>query len=236
MIKLNDIIDNQSTKIGRFFDFFMQILIILSIITFSVETLPNLPKTTDHLFHLFEVFVVIIFSFEYVARLIISKNKLSYVFSFMGMIDLLSILPFYLSLGLDLRSLRIFRLFRLIRIFKLVRYNEAVDRFYRALLLVKQEIILLIVTMTIIIYLAGVIMYFIENPAQPKVFASVFHGVWWAISTITTVGYGDIYPITVAGKIFTFCLLIIGLVVIAIPAGLFASALSRAIDQSNDKK
>lgn len=229
MLNLKDLIDNDSTFCGRFFDYFIQVLIIISIVSFSIETLPNLPASVNNLCYGIEVLVVLIFTFEYIARLIVREKKLSYVFSFFGFIDLMSILPFYFSWGvLDLRSIRAFRLLRLVRIFKLARYNSAADRFHRAFMIAREEIILLVITMLIILYLAGVGIYYFEHPAQPQAFASVFHGLWWAVSTLTTVGYGDVYPVTAGGKIFTFFILVIGLGVIAIPAGLFASALQKA--------
>lgn len=222
------IIEDASTKNGKRFDLFTQLLIVLSLVSFSVKTLPNISDWVDELCWITEVITILFFTFEYIARIYVADKKTDYIFSFFGMVDLLSILPFYLSAGLDLRSLRSFRLFRLIRLLKLARYNTAADRFYRAFSLAREEIILLLITMMIILYVAGVGIYYFEHDAQPEAFASIFHGLWWAVSTLTTVGYGDVYPITIGGKVFTFVILVLGLGVIAIPAGLFASALSRA--------
>jgi voltage-gated potassium channel len=228
MINLHNIIDNGSTKIGRFVDYCIQLVILGSIIVFSIETLPTLSPITYAILYRIEVCVVVFFTCEYIARLIVAPKKLSYVFSFFGMIDLISILPFYLHFGFDTTSIRAFRLLRLIRIFKLTRYNSAADRFHRAFMLAREEIVLLVLTMLIILYLSGVGIYYFERSAQPQVFASIFDGLWWAVSTLTTVGYGDVYPVTSGGKFFTFLVLLLGLGVIAIPAGLFASALSKA--------
>jgi voltage-gated potassium channel len=160
--------------------------------------------------------------------LIVAENKKRFAFSFFGIIDLLAILPFYLTTGFDLRALRSFRLLRLVRILKLVRYSKAVQRFAIAFATAKEELILFMCSTLIIVYLAAVGIYYFENPVQPEAFSSIFHSLWWAVATLTTVGYGDVYPITAGGKIFTFLVLIAGLGIVSIPAGIVASALSDA--------
>jgi len=150
------------------------------------------------------------------------------VFSFYGLVDLAAIIPFYISSGLDLRAVRVFRLFRLIRILKLLKYNAALNRFRRALQIAKEELILFGLLAGIVLYLSAAGIYFFEYPAQPDQFSSVFHSLWWALTTLTTVGYGDMYPVTIGGKIFTFFVLVVGLGIVAVPTGLVASALSKA--------
>ncbi|MEI8704314.1 ion transporter [Pseudoalteromonas sp. B62] len=140
-------------------------------------------------------------------------------------------LPFYLSTGYDLRSIRIFRLLRLVRILKLFKYNQAIKRFHRALVIAKEELILFGFVAAIMLYLSAVGIYYCESDAQPEQFSSVFHSLWWSVTTLTTVGYGDMYPVTVGGKIFTFFILTIGLGIVAVPTGLLASALSEARKQ-----
>jgi voltage-gated potassium channel len=149
------------------------------------------------------------------------------VFSFYGLIDLAAILPFYIATGFDLRSVRAIRLLRLFRIFKMVRYSEALARFRRAFQLVREELVIFLSASFVIVYLASVGIYYFENPAQPEIFASVFHSMWWAIATLSTVGYGDIYPITSGGRLFTGLVLLVGLGIVAVPAGVLASALSQ---------
>lgn len=144
---------------------------------------------------------------------------------------MIAILPFYISSGFDLRSIRTFRLLRLIRILKLFKYSQAIARFHRALVIVKEELILFGFVAVIMLYLSAVGIYYFENSTQPERFKSVFHSLWWAVTTLTTVGYGDLFPITVGGKLFTFFVLIIGLGIVAVPTGLIASALSRARDE-----
>jgi len=226
--KLRSIIEDNTTRKGKYFDYFIQSLILLSLIAFTIETLPNNSERTVQLLGLFELICIIIFSVEYLLRIFVAKKPLKYIFSFYGIIDLLAILPFYLKGAYDLRALRVFRIFRIFRAFKLIRYNRALNRFHIATKIVKEEMILFFIITFIFVFLASSGIYFFENEAQPELFSSVFHSGWWAIATLTTVGYGDIYPITMGGKIFTFFILLIGVGVVTVPAGLVASALSQA--------
>jgi voltage-gated potassium channel len=235
--KIRIIIEDNTSQKGKVFDYFIQVLIFLSLIAFTVETLPNNSVDTVNILDNFELICVIIFSVEYILRIFVSKNPFKYIFSFYGIIDFLAIFPFYLRGIFDLRALRAFRIFRIFRALKLIRYNKALNRFHIAAKIVKEEIILFLIITFIFIFLASAGIYFFENEAQPKVFASVIHSGWWAVVTLTTVGYGDVYPITTGGKIFTFFILLIGVGIITIPAGLVASALSKAreIEEDNDK-
>lgn len=228
MPTLKQVIEDSDTKAGKTFDLFIQAVIVVSLVAFTIETLPDLSPTTRTFLRGIEIVSVTIFTVEYLARVLVASNRPAFIFSFFGIIDLLAILPFYLGLGLDLRSLRAFRLLRLVRIFKLARYSAAARRFHRAFLIAKEELALFLFATLIIIYLAAVGIYHFENPAQPEAFSSVFHSLWWAVSTLTTVGYGDIYPVTAGGKIFTFFILAAGLGIVSIPAGLVASALAKA--------
>ena len=174
------------------------------------------------------LFCVLVFPAEYIARIIVADRKTVFIFSFFGIIDFLAIAPFYLYFDIHLVSLRALRLLRLLRVFKLVRYSNSIKRFHRAFLIAKEELLLFLFVTLVIIYLASVGIYQFENPAQPKAFSSVFASLWWAVATLTTVGYGDIVPITVGGKVFTFVILLMGLGVVSIPAGMVATALSKA--------
>tara|TARA_B100000287_G_C20593418_1_gene765145 strand:+ start:532 stop:1272 length:741 start_codon:yes stop_codon:yes gene_type:complete len=226
--RLKDTIENNTSKSGKIFDYFIQILIILSLVSFSLETLPNLSESFDSFFYYFETITVSIFLVEYLLRFYVASNKLKYVFSFYGIIDLLAILPYILGSFIDLRFIRIFRIFRILRAFKLIRYNYALQRFNIAFKLIKEELILFLGVTLILIFITSAGIYFFENSSQPEAFKSIFHSAWWAVATLTTVGYGDIYPITIGGKIFTFLILIFGLGIVTVPAGLFASSLSKA--------
>ncbi len=223
--RLQTVFAGNRTLFGRACQAFIQALIVLSIVAFTVETLPDLPPEIRSNLHRFEVFVIIVFTIEYLLRLWLSERRLVFIFSFHGIIDLLVILPFYLQLGLDLRSLRILWLFRLFRLFKLVRYVDAAKRIGDAFRLVRVDLAVFGIGALFVFYLAAVGIYFFERDAQPDTFASVFHSFWWALATLTTVGYGDVYPVTVGGKIFTFFTLMIGLGVFAVPTGLITMAI-----------
>lgn len=234
MPTLKQVIEESDTSLGRGFDLFIQSLIILSLIAFSIETLPNLSDSVQYWLRGFEILSVLIFSAEYIVRVYVATPRSRYVFSFFGIVDIAAVLPFYIGTGVDLRSIRSFRLLRLFRIFKLVRYSAAVRRFHVALTIAKEEIVLFLGATLILLYLAAVGIYYFESDAQPEQFGSVFHSLWWAVATLTTVGYGDAYPITVGGRVFTFVILLIGLGVISVPAGLVASALAKARQLEED--
>jgi|TARA_B110000908_G_scaffold48936_1_gene59736 voltage-gated potassium channel len=226
--KLRAVIEDTSTVKGKIFDYFIQALILLSLLAFTIETFPDNSKVTIELLNTFEFLCVIVFSIEYLLRVIVSKKPLKYIFSFYGIIDFLAIFPFYLKSIYDLRALRAFRIFRIFRALKLIRYNRALNRFNIASKIVKEELILFLILTSIFVFIASAGIYFFENEAQPENFSSVIHSGWWAIVTLTTVGYGDVYPITVGGKIFTTFIVLIGVGIVTIPAGLVASALSKA--------
>ena len=233
--QIREIIDGHDTKLARYVSLFIQFLILVSIVTFSVETLPNLKPQAITILHSIEFFSVMVFTLEYILRIYVADNKLKFIFSFFGLIDFLAILPFYIAVGVDLRSLRALRFLRLFRILKLVRYNKAMNQFSRAIKSAKEQIFLFIFITLILIYFAAVGIYYFENEAQPEHFTSIFDSLWWAIITLTTVGYGDVYPITVGGKVFTFLILMIGLGIVAIPTGIISSALTTSIDKNDDK-
>jgi len=227
-MSLRDVINRPETGAGRVFALSIQCLIILSMISFSLETLPGLSPEARRFLRYFEIFSVLVFTVEYVLRIVTAEKPLKFVFSFFGIIDLAAILPFYLTTGLDLRAVRGFRLLRLFRIFKLARYSRAVQRYHRAFILSREELMLFGVTSLLVLYLSAVGIYYFENPLQPEVFSSVFSSLWWAVITLTTVGYGDMVPATTGGRFFTFVILVVGIGVIAVPTAIFSSALARA--------
>lgn len=227
MSALKETVEYRDSKGSKVFNGSIEILIIISIISFSIQTLPDLPLRTREFLNVLETVIVIIFTVEYILRIIVADNKLKYIFSFYGLIDLLAILPFYITAGIDLRALRMFRLFRILRAFKLFRYSKAITRFQIALKLIKEELVVFFFATCFMLFLSAVGIYYFENPVQPEAFKSIFHSLWWALITLTTVGYGDMIPITVGGKVFTFVILMIGLAIVAVPTGLITSAISR---------
>lgn len=226
--KLGILIEDNTTKGGKIFDYLIQVLILISMVSFSIETLPNNSKETKKILSIIETFCVSVFSIEYILRVFVAKKPIKYIFSFYGLIDLLAILPFYLLATIDLRALRVFRFFKIFRALKLIRYNKALHRFHIAAKIIKEEIVLFFIVTAMLIFLSASGIYFFENESQPETFSSIFHSLWWAIVTLTTVGYGDVFPITVGGKIFTFFVLILGIGIVTVPAGLVATALTKA--------
>ena len=155
-MNITDIVQRSDTKSGRIFDWSVIALILASTITLSLETLPELSPTMRTVFHVCEVLFVGVFTIEYCLRVATAPHRLRYIFSFYGIIDLMAILPSYLSMGLlDLRALRIVRLFRILRILKLTRYSRAMARFGRAIALAKEDIVLFLAVTAIVLYLSA---------------------------------------------------------------------------------
>ena len=230
-MNFKQIVEETDTRAGRWFDLLVIGLILISIATFSIETLPDLSPGTSSLLRWAETISVLLFTLEYLLRVLVADRKVGFIFSFFGLIDLAAILPFYIALGVDLRSVRAIRLVRLLRMGKLARYSDAMNRFRRAAVIAREELIVFLGVAGVLIYLSAVGIYYFENKAQPELFASVFHSQWWAVVTLTTVGYGDVYPITVGGRLFTFAVLTAGLGVIAVPTGLIASAMAKVREE-----
>ena len=224
------------TKLGHRIELFIQFLIISSIINFTVQTLPNINPTYQKVSNSIEVVSVFFFSLEYFLRLLSSKKPFKFIFSFFGIVDLLAILPFYLTLGADLKSLRAVRLFRLLRLLKFLRYGDTLKNLKQSFDNVKKELTLFSAATLLLIYFSSVGIYFFENEAQPDAFSSVFSAMWWSVATLTTVGYGDIYPITTGGKIFSTFIVFIGLGLVAVPTGLIASSLTQALNKKSSDK
>lgn len=218
---------NGYVELGRF-EKLIQILIVISLISFAFETLPNLSTAWQNVLKFTEIIIVLIFTIEYIIRISLCRPRLKYIFSFYGVIDILAILPFFLTAGIDIKSIRAFRLLRLLRFVKLLKYNKAIRRLRDALIDAKDELILSGIVAGILLYLASIGIYYFEEEAQPDSFGSVFHSMWWAVCSLTTVGYGDVKPITVGGKIFTGIVLIIGVGIVAMPTAILASSFNNA--------
>ena len=223
---LEKIVEDTDTRAGRAFDLVVEALILVSLVSFSLETLPHLSKEWRFWLYVVEAVTVALFTVEYALRILVADQRLRFIFSLYGLVDLAAILPFYIAVGVDLRSLRVLRMFRLFRVFKLFRYTKAMQRFREALGRIKEELVLYLFATTLLLFLASVGIYYFEGETQPETFGSVFHCLWWAVITLTTVGYGDACPVTVGGRIFTGLVLLLGIGTIAVPTGLFASALT----------
>ena len=221
---------------GSLFETLTQGLVLFSLITFTFETVPSIESEYGQALNWVEGAIIGLFTLEYVLRFWAAEKRLGFAFSFFGIIDLLTILPALLTLGVDGRPLRAFRLVRVFRIFKLVRYSDAIERIQIAWQVAKEELTFAIVGSLVVIYVSSVFIYFFERAAQPDAFGSVPEAIWWAVVTFTTVGYGDVTPITLGGKVFSFVLLMTALVMVGIPAGIVASALSTAREMQLERK
>ena len=212
------------------FELTMAAVILFSLAAFSIGTIQGLPAVVVAGLRWIELLTVALFTLEYACRLLGTDRPWRYVVSFYGLVDLLAIAP-YLLAGLDSRAVRILRLLRLVRVFKLVRYVGAMERLGAAARSVREELALFAGAATMLMFVAAVGIWHFEHEVQPEAFGSVFHGLWWAVVTLTTVGYGDAFPVTLGGRIFTAIVVLLGIGIVAVPTGLFASALSRASEQ-----
>ena len=236
--------DNRASKI---FDLLIMSLIVLSIVAIVLESFEELSSKYSAVFRVFEAFTVAVFTVEYLARIWTADllypearhPRIKYIFSFMALMDLLAILPFYLPfLSADMRYLRmvrLFRLFRLFRVFKLGRYLEALQTIVQVIRLSAARLIISMVLCFFVMLFSAIIMYTVENPVQPEQFPNVISSLWWAICTLTTVGYGDVYPITPIGRFFASIISLVGIGIIAIPTGIIAAGFSTVISDGSEK-
>ena len=205
--------------------FAIGIAIITSCVLIALETVPSLQDSYGPVMLIMEFAFLSLFLVEYVARLICTPRPLDYALSFWGIVDLLACLPALLFLLPDWQVLRSLRLVRMIRLLKLFRLSHALDRVERAFFQVRDELGVFVFLALLVLFLAAVGIYHFEHAAQPDVFTSIPASLWWALATLTTVGSGDVYPITAGGKAFTGLVLLVGLGVVAVPAGVVTAAL-----------
>lgn len=206
-------------------------LIVVSLLSVSLETLPSLTQNVLRLFMILEIVITVLFTIEYIWRIATAERKWKYIFSFYGLIDLIAILPIFFMFVVDLRPLRVFRLFALLRILKLVRHIDALKTFGIALKQSKEQLLVFFTVALFFLYLAAIGIYYFEHEAQPDKFQSIFHCLWWSIATLTTVGYGDVYPITTGGKMFASLIVLLGIGIVAAPAGIIAAALTSSSEK-----
>ena len=219
-------------KSFNLFDRFIYVLIIVNVFAMVLESHLSLRVAYGTYFHVFEFISILIFSAEYIYRVYHAfvtegkKGVANYVFSLFGLIDLISILPFYLNqfMKLDGRFLRILRLFRLTRIFKLGRNSNSLRVFTKSLAGVKAELIFTLFLSVLTILFSASAIYYLENDAQPDKFSSITESIWWATVSLATVGYGDVYPVTVGGKLFATLISLVGIGVVAIPTGVISAS------------
>lgn len=218
---------------NKIVNYFLITLILFNVICLGLETDKNIYLTYKVFFQKVELYSVIIFTVEYFLRFI-TINKLKDIFKPLMLIDLFAILPFYLPLmGLDLRILRIFRLLRILRMFKLARYFEALQMIGKVIAKKKYELISIFGVLLILMFISSFLMFYAEADAQPNVFHNILDTFWWSLVTFTTVGYGDVYPITPYGKVLSGIIVLIGIMLFALPTSILTAEF---LDEYSQKK
>ncbi len=227
-------------------DIFLICLISLNILAIILESVASLHNRYGPVFFYFELFSIMVFTIEYLVRAWRSvelknpqfyhpvRGRLRYLLTPMALIDLIAILPFYLTLfiQIDLRMLRVFRLFR---VFKLTRYSSAMTLILAVFKEESRSFFAAFFVLFILLILASTGIYLIEHEVQPDAFGTIPDSMWWALVTLTTVGYGDVIPITTPGKLFGGCITIIGIGMVALPAGILASGFSDQLHRRRQK-
>jgi voltage-gated potassium channel len=217
------------------FDKTILALIFLNVVAVILESVPEIGKPFVKYFYVFDIVSVGIFTFEYLMRLWLCTidehykgsiaGRIKFITSPYGIIDLLAILPFYLPaiIPIDLRFIRILRMLRLFQVFKLPYYSNTLQKLTRVLKHKKYELITTFGLILILLIFSSSIIYYVENPVQPDKYSSIPASMWWAAITLTTIGYGDIFPVTALGKFFTMIIAMLGVVMVAIPTGIISS-------------
>jgi voltage-gated potassium channel len=203
---------------------FIQVAIALSCFVFTLETMPELASYQAQFALADDVFTGI-FVIELVVRILVVPKPHRYLTSFFGIVDLLAVLPSLV--GFNSKAVRAIRLIRLLKLLRDERASLALARLQGALRQVKNEMVVFGFVAFLVLYLGSVGIYFCEHEAQPEKFSSIPAAMWWALATLTTVGYGDAYPITGPGKLFAGLVILVGVGIVAIPTGLLASALTQ---------
>ena len=228
--RLHDVIFEADTFLGKFFDISLLILILFSVAAVMIESVELYSIKYKNALTLFEWTITAIFSLEYLLRIISVKKPLKYIFSFYGLIDLISLLPTYLGLFMfsesisSIKTIRTIRLLRVFRILKLIRYVKAANTLKQALIASRQRIIVFLLAVLAVATIMGTIIYIIEDSKDG--FTSIPRSIYWAIVTLTTVGYGDIAPQTVLGQFFASIIMILGYAIIAVPTGMVSVELA----------
>lgn len=239
--------DGTDSTRGDNFDKFITILIVLNVFAVVAESYADFEKQYHYVLLYFEIFSVFVFSIEYILRIWTAtilypdlkpyRARIKFAFSFLAIIDLLAVLPFYLPLliTVDLRFVRALRLVRLLRVLKLSRHNESLKMMGRVLKKSKSELGITVFVVLILLIVASSMMFFLEHDAQPDAFSDIGQGFWWAVATLTTVGYGDIYPVTGWGKLVSGLIALLGIGLVALPTGIIGSSFMDEIQLKRKK-
>ncbi|MFH1013273.1 MAG: ion transporter [Thermoplasmatota archaeon] len=232
----------------RAFEIFIMTLVLLNVFAVILETVDSLSSQFAYFFHIFDVFSVLVFTIEYLLRLWVCtiderykrpiKGRIRFATTPLAIVDILAILPFYLPMLIpfDLRFIRALRLFRLFRLFKIGRYSDAFRTLENIIKSKKEELLISVFSVMVLLVISSSMMYYVENEAQPDTFSSIPDAMWWGVSTLTTVGYGDVIPITTFGKIFGSIIALLGIGMFALPTGILASGFAEEIRKKGKGK
>lgn len=236
--KLHEIIYGTHTPAGKMFDIVLLVVIVYSVIVVMLESIPSFDEKYHEFLNISEWFVTILFTIEYILRIICIKSPKRYIFSFFGIIDFLSTVPKYLSFFIVgsqyITAFRALRLLRVFRILKLVRFIGESNNLLRALKASRTKIFIFVFFVLVVSVLLGTIMYLVEGPEHG--FNSIPHSVYWTIVTLTTVGYGDISPETGLGQIIATIIMIVGYGIIAVPTGIVSAEYVTETKKNKKKK
>jgi voltage-gated potassium channel len=238
---------DQGDSVSRLVDYFLLALIFTNVVAVIAETVEPIALRFGDFLNWFELFSVIVFTAEYLSRLWSCtvhpkyahpvKGRVRFALTPMELVDLLAILPFYLPfLGVDLRFLRILRLLRIFRVAKLGRYIESIHLFKKVLQKKKEELVLTLGVVVFLLVITASLMYFMEHDAQPESFPNIPATMWWAVVTLTTVGYGDVYPITAVGRVLAAAVAILGIGLFALPTAILGSGFLEAVQETRQPK
>ena len=237
-IKLHEIIFESDTRAGKNFDVALLILIILSVIAVVLETIPTVNAHYLNLFRTIEWIFTIIFTIEYLLRIYAVRKPSAYIFSFYGLVDLLAVIPTYLSLvffgSQYLLVIRALRLLRVFRIFKLSHFLKGQETIMSAIRASLPKILVFLTAIVIIVIIIGAVMYAVESPYNNQ-FSSIPEGIYWAVTTLTTVGFGDITPVTSLGKFLSVIVMIMGYSIIAVPTGILTAEFAKPFVHLNSQ-
>lgn len=236
-------VEEDDTGWERALNLFLLTLILVNVAAVVLETVPVLRAAHQRTFDLIEVFSVAVFTAEYLLRLWSCPEdsrfrgpggRLRFVVSPLALIDLAAIVPAYIpgEVFVDLRFARLVRLVRLLRVLKIARYSSTVRTFARVAASKGPDLAVIVVFLCVMLLMAASAMYFLEHHAQPEVFSSIPAAMWWAIVTLTTVGYGDVVPVTALGRVLGALIALIGIGFFALPAGLLAAAFAEEVSRS----
>ena len=232
--KIHEVIFEADTPSGKYFDIALLLSIIVSVIAVSLESIESIDKVYHSQLVIIEWFFTILFTIEYILRLYSTEHSVKYSTSFFGVVDLLAILPTYLSIFIpgaqSLLVIRGLRLLRIFRVFKLSRYLGEANILSEAIIQSRTRIVVFLSTITVLSFITGAGMYLVEGPKHG--FTSIPQSVYWAITTLTSTGYGDTVPITPIGKLLAIFIMIMGYSLIIVPTGIISTEMMKLGDIS----